>query len=113
MLTYEKIVVQLLAEFPQLHFDGGDVDLPHVIFENSFVPFVKDSLNGENSDLERIFAFMEKMATSQDKKVENLLLVSVLEALADDSSNRAAAKKCMLEKTFSLYQELSVYMKNI
>ena len=113
MLTYDKIVMQLMEEFPQLHVDEIDMDMPHVVFEDSFVPIIKASLNTEHSYVDHIFAFMEEMATSQDEEVRNLLLVSVLEALADDGSVRERAKKNMLEATYSLYQELSFYMKNI
>lgn len=113
MLTYDKIVMQLMEEFPQLHVDEIDMDMPHVVFEDSFVPIIKASLNTGHSDVDHVFAFIEEMATSEDEEVQNLLLVSVLEALADDGAVRERAKENMLEATYSLYQELSFYMKSI
>lgn len=115
MLAYDRIVQKLFDLFPQVyeHTDSNYIDLPYVVFEDVFVPYIKKRIINESPDIGYIFFFLEKMANSDDPEVRNLLKVCVLESLATDDSVRAASKRYMEKSTYALYQTLSEYLNSI
>ncbi len=100
-------------EFPDLQetLDENNYlsDLPHCIFEIILIPYVKKLCENKNSkNLEKLGAFLEKMAICSDKKVNELLNVSFLEpiVLADKelllSLQRYLGKKSLEELNYWL-----------
>jgi len=114
-LDYCTIIDEVLRRFPNVETDVKPycLDLPHVVFESGFVPIIKECLKNDLPSKQSIFIFLEEMALSDDKDVRDLLLVSVLESLADDDSVRDMAKALMGNATFAQYLELGEYMQNI
>jgi hypothetical protein len=93
-IRYSNVVSQLLAKVPDFaarprHWDA---DLPHEVL-GSFALFLCEEVHrGANeSTLDRAFEFVNELASSNDDDVKNLLVVSVLEVLADDEKCRTAA----------------------
>jgi len=85
-MNYSEIVKTLLSDFPEMKTEVYDnphlQDLPHCIFDLIVEPYVvKACENGQTDFLQRIAYFFEKMATCSDKRVVELLNVSVLEPL--------------------------------
>ena len=56
--------------------------------------------------LGRLFDFMEKMASSADLNINNLLTDNVLEIIGDDKLLLARARKMMGPKTLELSHEI-------
>ena len=97
MYTYDEIVNELLAEFPEISknyeeeitwikdtFQGQDTEGQTVYFDRCFCDYIGRLLVDESQDdikIEKIFAFLEDMAVSEDQEVRNLLQVTVLEYL--------------------------------
>lgn len=110
MLSYTKVVDELLTVIPELkpHFEEEckwwDEILQHIVFGDVVVPFVLELLSGESEQktLERMFAFFERMATSSDDMVSELLGVSVLEQLGDDPDILSKAVRYMGSSTREL-----------
>ena len=71
-----------------------------------------DLLSTENQhDLKkRIFRFLEEMANSEDKEVQNVLIVTVLERLGDSEGIFFEAKKYMGEKTNEFSTEIENWL---
>ncbi len=85
-MDYKNVIALLLIEFPDLKekLDEDDYlsDLPHCIFEIILIPYIKKLCeNKNNKDLEKLGAFLEKMAICNDRKVNELLNVSFLEPI--------------------------------
>ena len=112
MFSYDKIVQILFDLFSQVkeRADSNYVDLPYVVFEDIFVPYIKEKIIDKSPDTDDIFIFLEKMANSDDPKLRNLLQVGVLESLAADDFIRVASKRYMGKATYALYQSLSEYL---
>ena len=97
MYTYAEIVNELLAEFPEISknyeeeitwikdtFQGQDTEGQTVYFDRCFCDYIGRLLVDESQDdikIEKIFAFLEDTAVSEDQEVRNLLQVTVLEYL--------------------------------
>jgi hypothetical protein len=103
-ISYDQLYQTLIASVPELRRDvesefGVDYDLEHEIpgaypiFEDVVQEFLWDKLDGSgNSEvLRRLFALFEKLATSRDLRVKDLLRIAILEPLVycSDSLERA------------------------
>lgn len=86
---------------------------PHVLYENVLNPYVKELLDNEENDeaLQRIFKFYEDLAQSNDQEVKNLLQVTLLEVLWDDSIIYGKAYKYMLPATRQINDLIGEYFK--
>ena len=119
MLTYKGIQKVLLAKIPELrgpiernfsYYDlKKEMPEPYPVFEDVLKQMVLQSLGAPDSDqlLDRIFAFLEEMACSQDKEVVNLLWIALLEPLVSDRGHVGSAWKYMGERTRQLATELA------
>ena len=84
-------------------------DLPHVIFGMVVTPFIIKGLRG-SKEVTNIWNFLEQMAISDDEKVQEVLVVSVLESLIverdiiDFAKNRMGNRtKLLCESTEKAY----------
>ena len=60
-------------------------DLNHPSYSIVFVPFIKQAILGKNEATLRLISdFMERMASSDDELVPELLAVSVLESMINE-----------------------------
>lgn len=76
----------------------------HIVFGDLIMPFLIDLINSEiNSNIvERIFRFFEGMAISQDKDVQNVLVVTILESLGDSKEILSKTREYMGDETLKL-----------
>ncbi len=110
-MTSDTLVDNLLDNIPELksmynkemewwnEFPGN-----HIVFGDLIIPFLIDSIDSEiNINIvKRIFRFFERMATSQDKDVKNVLVVTILESLGDSKEILKKAKNYMGTETLRL-----------
>ena len=89
-MTSKELNENLLLNFPELKekfedetswqegFDTGSF----VVFEDVFMPFVKDSKKNNKDIINRIFDYIEKLSLNNDEYAQNVLYVAILENIA-------------------------------
>ncbi|ERK29123.1 DUF7674 family protein [Clostridium intestinale] len=95
---YEQELELWDGEDPGAHNIFGDVLNPFLIQE------LRKNIKGEL--LERIFEFLEKMATSNDVLVKEVLGCTVLERIGDDKAILKKAEKYMKKETKKISEEI-------
>ncbi len=127
MYTYAEIVNELLAEFPEISknyeeeitwikdtFQGQDTEGQTVYFDRCFCDYIGRLLVDESQDdikIEKIFAFLEDMAVSEDQEVRNLLQVTVLEYLRSWYLLQSRSEKLMLPETKKIFAHVKSYLQ--
>ena len=127
MYTYAEIVNELLAEFPEISknyeeeitwikdtFQGQDTEGQTVYFDRCFCDYIGRLLVDESQDdikIEKIFAFLEDMAVSEDQEVRNLLQVTVLEYLRSWYLLQNRSEKLMLPETKKIFAHVKSYLQ--
>ena len=127
MYTYDEIVNELLAEFPEISknyeeeitwnketFQGQDTEGQTVYFDRCFCDYIGRLLVDESQDdikIEKIFAFLEDMAVSEDQEVRNLLQVTVLEYLRSWYLLQNESEKRMLPETKKIFDRVKSYLE--
>ena len=94
MLTYNNLLDEALRVLPEfraayqvlLEKDYLDKDSGnHIVFGYAFVPVLTEAIKSrDRACVERMFAFLEQMAASQDHLVGEVCDFSILEALNDE-----------------------------
>lgn len=108
-MNYSEIVSHLLTAVPD--FGAADrtwnADLPHDVF-GSFALFLCERIRQGKvgSWLDQAFEFLNEMASSKDDAVVNLLVVSVLEIIADDDKCRTFAIAHLSDQGRSLLERV-------
>jgi hypothetical protein len=111
-LEYDNLIVWLLADVPQLRplyeveIKWLEEDLPHVIFSMVVTLFIIKSIK-EHEELRNIYSFLEKMALG-DEKVQEVLVVSVLEPMITERDIIGIAKSHMGELTNKLCEKTEI-----
>ena len=91
-MQYESAIHELLIEFPQLRGVeqfAEEEGLAHVVFGSALCPWLETLLNADartqadDADIARAFAFIERMLESPDERLENVVLVTILNYLVD------------------------------
>ena len=127
MYTYDEIVNELLAEFPEISknyeeeitwikdtFQGQDTEGQTVYFDRCFCDYIGRLLVDESQDdikIEKIFAFLEDTAVSEDQEVRNLLQVTVLEYLRSWYLLQNESEKRMLPETKKIFDRVKSYLE--
>ncbi len=127
MYTYAEIVNELLAEFPEISknyeeeitwikdtFQGQDTEGQTVYFDRCFCDYIGRLLVDESQDdikIEKIFAFLEDTAVSEDQEVRNLLQVTVLEYLRSWYLLQNESEKRMLPETKKIFDRVKSYLE--
>lgn len=105
-MDYDNLIACLLADVPLIKplYDEEikwlEEDLPHVIFNLVVTPFIIKSIKGQ-VEPSNIYSFLEKMALG-DEKVQEVLVVSVLESLITEREIIDLAKSHMGDLTKKL-----------
>ncbi|EXM38732.1 hypothetical protein RASY3_10440 [Ruminococcus albus SY3] len=103
-----------LAELVSIETEGFDEFLPHVVFANVFnglaVSFLKLESYRQSDTLKRIFDMYEELASQGDEETKNLVQVTLLEYLWDESITYERAKELMGESTQELWAQID-YLK--
>jgi len=92
----DQRIVELLAQVPELE-QWGEIDreLPYVAF-GDFALFLCEQARSGNENrglLTRAFDVVNTMADSDDPEVLNLLVVAMLEVIADDEQGAEMARR--------------------
>ena len=127
MYTYAEIVNELLAEFPEISknyaeeiawikdtFKGQEIGGQTIYFDRCFCDYIGRLLVDESQDdikIEKIFAFLEDMAVSEDQEVRNLLQVTVLEYLRSWYLLQNESEKRMLPETKKIFDRVKSYLE--
>lgn len=115
----QNLIQQLLHTFPELTssyneymewWDGEDPGL-HNLMGDVLGPYMRESLELDTDPklIKRIFAFLERMATSPDEAVVNVLMVTLLERLGDDKKLLERAYAYMSPYTREASDEIEQY----
>ncbi|PQP80459.1 hypothetical protein C0Q44_27135 [Paenibacillus sp. PCH8] len=102
-MKYENLIERLLTAVPQIRpyyeeeIEWLEEDLPHVIFGMVVTPFLIKYTN-EQKDISNLYDFLEDMALSEEK-VQEVLVVSVLESLITEREIIETAKSYMGDLT--------------
>ena len=123
---YSKIAGTMLETFPEVReqyakelrwisdtFQGQETGGQSLYFDRCFCDFLGRLLAAEAPDnrrLERIFDFLENMASSDDADVRDLLQVTVLEYLRSWHILQHRAQKLMLPETKKLFETVKQYL---
>lgn len=83
-LKYDDVIELLLIEFPEIAVYLQEEEylqgLPHCIFDICFVSFVEELCrDSREKDLSKVGFFLEKLETSENDKIIELVNVSFLE----------------------------------
>lgn len=116
-MEYSNLSIELISHVPELRsnyeqelelWDGKDPGA-HNIFGDVLNPFLLKLLDENNNKqlLSRIFAFLEKMAISQNKLVQEVLACTVLERIGDDKIILEKAEQFMGEATKKICIEIN------
>lgn len=118
-LQYEQLDQELLKSIPELgplydkEMEWWKDEKPgaHIIFGDLLNPFLHWLLEeGVNQALiRRIFIFLEKMANSSDVRVQEVVAVTVLEALMDKKIILEKAKEYMGQSTMRVLTDLEKF----
>lgn len=98
MLTIDNIILELFKSFPEfekkLAYEKDDL-LPYNVMGDFVLNFQERFLSDEISilDMERFFSFVNSMANSKDREVQNIFVVEVLELLMDNPETIKIARE--------------------
>ena len=126
MYSYFGIVNDLLKEFPEISknyakeiawikdtFKGQETGGQTIYFDRCFCDFLGRLLTAEkpdNGQLERVFDFLEDMASSDDVNVRDLLQITVLEYLRSWDILQRISEGLMLPETKKIFHKVKQYL---
>ncbi|MEK4028322.1 hypothetical protein MKZ02_07080 [Pseudobacillus sp. FSL P4-0506] len=125
MLTSNNIIEAFLEAIPEIkdiyrnEIELWEGEFPglHNIFGDVLNPFLLEQLKTEENRvlLQRIFDFLEEMATSTDNDIDNVLVVTILARIGDDIEVLKKTVKYMgsntFEKSYQFEKELGRTLK--
>ena len=127
MNSYSDIIDNLLNEFPEISrqyaeeldwlretFQGRETKGQTLYFDRCFCDYIGCLLQNEgrnNGEIEKVFAFLEEMAVSEDGEVRNLLQVTVLEYLRSWALLQSRGEKRMGPETKKLFEGVKKYLR--
>lgn len=123
---YSKIAGTMLETFPEIQerytkeihwisetFKGNDTGGQSLYFDRCFCDFLGRLLTAEkpdNGQLERVFDFLEDMASSDDVNVRDLLQITVLEYLRSWDILQRISEGLMLPETKKIFHKVKQYL---
>ena len=123
---YSKIVGTMLETFPEVReqyakelrwisdtFQGQKTGGQSLYFDRCFCDFLGRLLAAESTDnrqLERVFDFLENMASSDDADVRDLLQVTVLEYLRSWHILQRNSEMLMQPETKKIFNKVKQYL---
>lgn len=120
-MHYHQLNDILLQNFPSLSnhikeeylFYGSLEPGPHTLYSSVLNPFVKELLTSSkrrDAEIRKVFAFYEELALSEDSDVQDLLQVTLLEALWENRHLYNSACEHMLPKTREINERICEYL---
>lgn len=89
-MRYENIIDVLLSRFPEISRRYNEEKdyvegLPHLVFEIVFVPYFREVIqSGDQNTKLQVVELLEEMISCADEKVQEIVVVSVLEPLLSE-----------------------------
>lgn len=117
-MTYETLLPETMKALPEfqeaydksIREDTIDVESGlHIVFGCVFTPLLKKAIFNDSALAKRMFDHLEKMAGSEDKRVQEVCDQSVLETLCDEFRIRTIWSLAG-EKTREGIKAISQYM---
>ena len=86
---------------------GAETPPPHVVFEDLLDPLIRKALAaGDSRILERVFDFLERLSSSNDPQLHDLVAVAVCERLSEDPVEVARLRRYMGRRTRAILRQV-------
>ena len=118
-IKYDSLVQYLIEAVPELrsHYESwyeemGEDFGPHVVYGDVLNPYLLTLLKseGHEHELQRIFSFLERLASSDNARIREVVEVTVCERLGDHTELLAKARKYMGAATLRISHEIEKYL---
>ena len=116
-MTCKEMNLRLIATFPELRnayyeetsWQDGDETGSHVVYEDVFVPFIRNLIMQRNEELlSKVFDYIEALLELNDQYAEEVIEQSVLESLFFDSETQNSSFiKYARKRTAELIEEIA------
>lgn len=110
MSIEEKIMTNLIEKFPDFKksqcYEKEELT-PYNVF-GDFAVYIQDGLSASSisvDELKKASAFMNNMADSQDKYIQNLLVVGVFEVFTDQQDTVIWVRESLNENAVKLFEK--------
>lgn len=114
-MTSKELNLKLVRAIPgiapsyqqEVEWQEGDETGSHVVYEDVLAPYIPQAAGaGDRDGLDEIFGFIEQLLETGDGYAEEVVALSVLEALGQEEKIRNACLPFMKTKTKKLFSEL-------
>ncbi len=115
-MTSKELKLKLIEALPEIKdvyneetsWQEGDETGSHVVYEDVFVPFIKEQIEIKNKNsLTKIFEFLEELIKSGNDYAIEVVTLSVLESLLfDEDTDTKFFLQFAKEKTLKIIQEI-------
>jgi len=115
-LSYGNLDKRLVEMIPELRVPyeserrwwKGEKPGQHIIVGDILTPFLRTLLDGGGKleTITRVFAYLEELASSQSKAIQEIVAFSVLEQLIDDQKIIDTARTYMGPRTLEILNEI-------
>ena len=120
-MKYCELYKEFIAMFPEdcVYFSNrckevlaDEEDGMHVMFGMVVTPYIRKCINENSDNLHKIFEFIEKMETSEDRMIAEVAEISILEDLiTKDKMLLETIQKFAGSETILAIKELSKWYK--
>lgn len=120
-VTFENMSGVLIRLFPELSVDyqnlvdwwDGDTPGSHVVFGDILNPYILSLLETKHDQekLRAIFDFLERLAKHEDKRVQEVIMMTVCERLAGSKEQLHKARSYMGPVTRRFSEEIETFWK--
>jgi len=117
-ITYENAAEKLVEHVPELaeayrselKWWGNQAPGAHVVYGDILSPHIDRLLRaGDEMNLRRVFAFLEDLAQSEDKRVQELVAVTVCEHLGTEADLLSTSRHYMGPATLKLSRDVEKF----
>lgn len=115
LFTYEQAAQMLVQSLPELRdayqemaewWGPDEPPAAHPLYDEILIPYIHKLLasDGPEADLSltRVFAFIERLASSQDDRLRDLVGVTICERLVEDRTLLSRARRYMGRATLKI-----------
>lgn len=121
IIRYETVSDALIEFLPELHeayqshinWWGSQLPGPHVVYGDILNPYIDELLRAKDeTTLRRVFDFIERLSLSDDKRVQDLVAVTVCEHLGNDNQRLRDAIRYMGDATLKHCHDVESFWKD-
>lgn len=120
VITYENVSDALAEYLPELReayeaelkWWGDERPGPHVVYGDILNPYLNQLLRSDQeAALQHVFAFLEMLALSEDRRVQEIVAVTVCEHLGNDDELLRRARRYMGPATLKHSDDVEKFWK--